>query len=94
MEPKNSYPKISCIVCTYNREDFIIHCLEALTHQSLSSNLYEVIVVDNNSKDTTAELAKDFIHARPGINFSYVFEEKQGSPMLGIQERRWREATS
>jgi glycosyltransferase involved in cell wall biosynthesis len=72
------YPKISCIVCTYNRQDFIIRCLEALTHQSLSSNFYEVIVVDNNSTDSTAELIKGFIYAHPGINFSYLFEEKQG----------------
>ena len=75
---KDSSLEISCVVCTYNREDFIIHCLEALTHQSLSSSLYEVIVVDNNSKDSTPQLIKDFIYAHPGINFSYVFEEKQG----------------
>jgi glycosyltransferase involved in cell wall biosynthesis len=78
MESMNIRPKISCIVCTYNRQDFILQCLEALTHQSLDAKLYEVIIVDNHSKDATAKLVKGFIENHTGIQMTYQFEEKQG----------------
>jgi glycosyltransferase involved in cell wall biosynthesis len=78
MESMNIRPKISCIVCTYNRQDFILQCLEALTHQSLDTKLYEVIVVDNHSNDATAKLVKGFIENHTDIQTTYMFEEKQG----------------
>ena len=78
MESMNIRPKISCIVCTYNRQDFILQCLEALTHQSLDPKLYEVIVVDNHSNDATAKLVKGFIENHTDIQTTYMFEGKQG----------------
>ncbi len=71
-------PLISCIVCTYNRQDFILRCLEALSLQSLPPKQFEVIVVDNRSKDRTAELVQGFIQDHPEIQITYGFEEKQG----------------
>lgn len=78
MDRLNDLPRISCIVCTYNREDFILQCLEALTRQSLAPKDYEVIVVDNRSKDATPDLTKRFIQDHPGIQMAYRFEENQG----------------
>ena len=78
MESMNIRPKISCIVCTYNRQDFILQCLEALTHQSLDAKLYEVIVVDNHSNDATSKLVKGFIANHTDVQTTYVFEGKQG----------------
>ena len=78
MDRLNDPPRISCIVCTYNREDFILQCLEALTRQSLDPKGYEVIVVDNRSRDATPDLTKRFIQDHPQIRMVYVFEEKQG----------------
>ncbi len=78
METLKRQPQISCIVCTYNRQDFIVRCLEALSRQSLDPKRYEVIVVDNRSKDGTADLIKGFIQAHAGIQMTYVFEENQG----------------
>jgi glycosyltransferase involved in cell wall biosynthesis len=78
MESLKGQPQISCIVCTYNRQDFIGRCLEALPRQSLDPGRFEVIVVDNRSKDGTADLIKGFIQAHPEIQMTYVFEENQG----------------
>lgn len=69
---------ISCIVCTYNRQDFILHCLEAFAAQSLASDAFEVIVVDNHSTDRTGELVRKFIHDHPGVRMTCAFEEKLG----------------
>jgi glycosyltransferase involved in cell wall biosynthesis len=71
-------PIISCIVCTYNRQDFILQCLEALSLQSLAPKEFEVIVVDNRSKDKTAELVRGFIQDHPKVQMAYVLEEEQG----------------
>ena len=78
MEPLREKPGISCIVCTYNRQDFIVRCLEALSRQSLDPKRYEVIVVDNRSKDDTARLIQRFIQDHPETQITYVFEENQG----------------
>lgn len=78
MEHLNAPPLISCIVCTYNRQDFILRCLEFLTKQSLDPKRYEVIVIDNHSRDTTAELTQRFIHDHPRVRMTYVFEGMQG----------------
>jgi len=50
--------KVSVIIPCYNEQDSLPRCLEALTSQSIKP--YEVIVVDNNSTDKTAELARSF----------------------------------
>lgn len=52
-----SNPELSLIVPTYNERENITPLVERI-HQSLSSYSYELIVVDDNSPDGTAELAK------------------------------------
>src|SRR5690554_3348158 len=51
---------ISVIVPAHNEEKYISQCLESLTTQDYPKNLYEVIVVDNNSADKTSEIAANF----------------------------------
>ena len=67
----------SIIIPTYNRSDVIIRSLETWTTQTLCSDDFEVIVVDNNSTDNSEALIKDFIGNRS--NFHYLKELKPGS---------------
>lgn len=53
-------PKISVIIPAYNEEKLLGKCIEALQHQTLPKKDYEIIVVDNNSKDTTFAVAKNY----------------------------------
>jgi len=71
-------PRISAVICTYNRDKYIRRSLECLAAQSLDPNLFEVIVVDNRSTDQTASIVKDFIANHNGNNFRYVYEENKG----------------
>lgn len=48
-------PQLSVVVCTFNRAALLAECLQSLVTQSLASSAYEVIVVDNNSSDSTEE---------------------------------------
>ena len=85
------YPVISVVVCTYNREKFIHNCLESLKNQSLSKQYFEVLVIDNNSSDRSAQIVKDFISLNPELPFHYYFEGQQGLSFArnrGIQESR------
>ena len=51
-------PKVSVVVCTYNGSRTIRQCLEAIGRLQFSN--YEVIVVDDGSTDSTAEIAGSF----------------------------------
>lgn len=54
---KTKQLKISVIIPAYNEEDFLAPTLEALQNQTMSRSDYEIIVVDNNSSDTTTQVA-------------------------------------
>ena len=69
---------ISVIVCTYNRSQSLGKTLASLSQLSAPSGTSsELIVVDNNSTDDTAELVKAFA-AASRFSVQYVFEIKQG----------------
>jgi glycosyltransferase involved in cell wall biosynthesis len=52
--------KVSVVIPVYNGEESLPACLNALQTQLLSSDLYEVIVVDDGSEDRSAEIAEAF----------------------------------
>lgn len=68
--------KLSVVIASYNGEAYLERCLESFTNQSIDSSLFEVITVDNNSKDNTAVIAKKYSEEYP--NFLYVLETNQG----------------
>lgn len=51
---------ISVVVCAYNEERYLSSCLTGITTQKYPKEKYELVVVDNNSTDKTAEIAKSF----------------------------------
>lgn len=69
-------PKLSVVVCTYNRSEWLRGCLTSLEPQCVDSNLVEVLIIDNNSSDDTRKVSEEFVHRLP--NFRYVFESTQG----------------
>ncbi len=63
----------SIIVPVYNMENSIIATLDSIFHQSLYQNFYEVIIIDDDSKDKSADLIKEYIKDKP--NFLYFHKE-------------------
>jgi glycosyltransferase involved in cell wall biosynthesis len=82
--------KIAAIICTYNREKHLINALNSFKNQTISKNEFQVIVVDNNSRDNTATVVKGFIKENPSLVVSYIFEETPG--LSAARNRGWREA--
>ncbi len=68
---------VSVIVPTYNRCTTLKKALAALAAQEAPEVCWEVIVVDNNSGDSTKEAAQSFVEKNG--RFRYVFEPRQGS---------------
>jgi glycosyltransferase involved in cell wall biosynthesis len=71
--------KVSVIICTYNRDKHIHRALESLIHQTASKEDYEIVVIDNNSTDQTAQIIKDFNKKyAQEYNIITAVENKQG----------------
>lgn len=79
---------ISVVVCTYNRATLLKDLLDTLTRQTLDGQYFEVIVIDNNSSDSTKEIAQTFCNEN--TNFRYCFEAQQG--LSFARNRGWQEA--
>ena len=82
MEGTNKY-RISAVICTHNRIDIIKKCIDALIEQSLANDLFEILVIDNNCTDGTAEYVKGMLGEHENLN--YYFE-----PNLGLSHARNR----
>jgi GT2 family glycosyltransferase len=52
-------PMVSAVIVTHNSADYIGHCLDSVRLNSAYPS-YEVIVVDNDSRDGTLDLLRDF----------------------------------
>jgi len=84
-------PRISVIVCTYNGEKRVLRTLDALVQQNFPKETYEIVVVDNNSSDGSAEVVQGFIGKHKTLRIKYCFESQQGQSHArnkGIQEAK------
>lgn len=81
-------PILTIVVCTYNREEWLPGCLSSLESQCKDDSV-EVLIIDNNSTDDTANIAHGFVDRLS--NFKYIFEPLQGlshARNRGFQEAR------
>ena len=83
--------RFSFVTCTYNRDKYITQTLESVCKQTFSPVDYEIIVVDNNSTDSTAAICEEFGQRYPDHQFKYFKEINQGLSFAlnrGIKEAR------
>ena len=71
-------PRLTVVVATYNRSQSLVRCLESFRTQSSPRTEWEVVVVNNNSKDDTEERFAEFAVANPDLPVRMVREERQG----------------
>ena len=67
---------ISVIICTYNRERYIAQALERVSKTECAD--YEILVVNNNSTDSSEAKIQAFMEANPAVPVRYFVETKQG----------------
>lgn len=67
---------LSIIVPVYNVEKYIRPCLESIFHQRLNENDFEVIIVNDGTKDRSMEMIQDIINLHS--NITVINQENQG----------------
>ena len=71
---------ISIIVTLYNKEEYILQTLNSATNQFEESEQYQVIVVDDGSKDRSYKIAKDFLRKKK-IDYK-IFTQRNTGPSI------------
>jgi len=69
---------ISVIIPTYNRCDILEKCLVALNGQTLPAERFELIVVDDGSRDATAQVAIRFQQEIYGGRLTFLQQRNSG----------------
>ncbi len=69
---------ISVIIPARNEEKNIYHCINSIIQQTYPSHLYEVIVIDDYSTDSTASIALTFAKQNIKVIRLSDFEETKG----------------
>mgnify|MGYP001290137320 CR=1 FL=1 len=54
-------PEISVIIPTFNRQKYISRAIRSILNQSISKDLYEIIVIDDGSTDNSISIIKLFV---------------------------------
>lgn len=72
-----SAPALSIVLPTFNRAGELSLAIDSALDQTAPADRYELIVVDNNSPDRTADAVAAIARAHPG-RVRYVFEARQG----------------
>lgn len=80
--------KVSVVIPTHNRQDTLQKAIQAYLNQTVPSNLFEILAVDDGSSDGTPRVVAGFIGSGP-IGIRYFREEQRGPAAarnLGIRE--------
>lgn len=67
---------VSVVVPTYNRAMDLDRCIRSLQQQTADPSLFDVIVVDDGSSDSTEEVLERW--ARQWVRFQYIRQENSG----------------
>jgi glycosyltransferase involved in cell wall biosynthesis len=74
--PAPSPIKVTVAIPTYNRADFLRQTLAGIVAQEFPREHFEVLVIDNNSRDHTKAVVAEFAGAAPAPR--YIHETRQG----------------
>lgn len=72
----NNHPILSIIIPLYNCEKYISQCLDSIFRQEMNESEFEVIVIDDGSKDNGCSLASEY--AKSHDNISVIKQDNQG----------------
>jgi len=84
MDDKCHQFQISVVIATYNRRDVLRVCLEKLSKQTLPTDLFEVVVIDDGSSDGTDTMMENLVGMMP-YQLEYFRHENRGP---GFTENR------
>lgn len=75
---KKNNLKVSILIAARNEENNIERLLKSLYNQTFTKDLFEVIIIDDHSKDNTLLIVENFIKVNNDINIKIFNAEKEG----------------
>lgn len=69
---------LSIIMPSYNVEQYIEDCLTSCVRQEISRDEFEIIVINDGSKDSTLDVVNAFIASHPTANIRVESQENRG----------------
>ena len=70
--------RISVLLAVRNEEKYLNKCLQALANQDYNTSLYDVFILDDNSNDNSAAIAKDFCGSHHNFHYMLIKEQQSG----------------
>ncbi len=84
MEDFLNLPKVSFIVVTHNFSNFVCDCLMSIKNQTYKN--YEIIAVDDVSKDDTRDKIENFIKENSNLSVQFVRNEQNKGQLASFLE--------
>lgn len=75
---KKNNLKVSILIAARNEENNIERLLKSIYNQTFAKDLFEVIIIDDHSKDNTLLIVENFIKVNNDINLKIFNAEKEG----------------
>lgn len=80
-EQDGATQEVSIVVCTLDRQLEVARAIRSILAQDVDARRYEIVVVDNRSRDRTREVIEEIQQGAPNVR--YVYE-----PVLGLSTAR------
>jgi len=75
---KSSRPTVSVVIPAYNEEANIIQCVQSVFNNNYPRELFEIIVIDDGSTDSTVQLLKEFKKKNTKAKVQFVSQKSAG----------------
>ncbi len=63
---------LSIVIPVYNLESYITRCLDSLLDQDVDKNMYEIICIDDGSKDASSKILDEYSAKYPNIKVTHT----------------------
>lgn len=70
------YMKLSIIVPVYNASPFLRRCVNSLLAQGLKEGEYEIILINDGSKDDSLDICKEYLQQHPSVVKVFTHENQ------------------
>lgn len=77
------YPKVTFVVTSYNYEEYVLETLESIKNQNYDN--FELIIIDNNSKDNSIKVIEEFINNNPDFDVKLIKNKRNKGQLGAIQ---------
>ncbi|MBF0598342.1 glycosyltransferase family 2 protein [Faecalibacter rhinopitheci] len=68
----------SIIIPMYNVEQYIVRCVESVYKNNLNSELFEIILIDDESPDNSVNIIKEYLNKNKYVNFQIHSQKNKG----------------